>query len=98
MPEDNGKQNPEESYTNNYQRHIASIYGYKLLCVDDKFSKLFKIYLGKDAVYMFIDIMIEVSKYCSEVMKKSFNKKFVMIKEELNSSQNFCRVTQLILL
>ena len=67
MPENNGKQNPEESY-------IASIYGYILLCVDDKFSKLFKIYLGKDAVYMFIDIMIEVSKYCSEVMKKSFSK------------------------
>ena len=36
MSEDNGKQNPDESYTKIYQ--IIS-YGYKLVCVDDKFSK-----------------------------------------------------------
>ena len=42
MPEDNGKQNSEESYTNKYQKHIACSYGYKLVCVDDKFSKPFK--------------------------------------------------------
>ena len=37
--EDNGKQNPNESYTNKYQKHVACSYGYKLVCVDDKFSK-----------------------------------------------------------
>ena len=51
MPEDNGKQNPKESYTKKYQKDIACNYGYKLVCVDDKFSKPFKTYLGKDAVY-----------------------------------------------
>ena len=50
MPENNGKQNPEESYTNKYQKHIASSCGYKLLCVDDKFSKPLKTYLGEGAV------------------------------------------------
>ena len=40
--EDNGKQNPIESYTKKYQKHIACSYGYKLVCVDDKFSKNFK--------------------------------------------------------
>ena len=40
MAEDNGKQNPKEFYTNKYQKHIASSYGYKLVCVDDKFSKM----------------------------------------------------------
>ena len=44
MLEDNEKQNPEESYTIKYQKHIACIYGYKLVCVDDKFSKPFKTY------------------------------------------------------
>ena len=29
-PEDNGKQNPKESYTNKYQKHIACGYGYLL--------------------------------------------------------------------
>ena len=34
----NGKQNLSESYTKKYQKHVACIYGYKLVCVDDKFS------------------------------------------------------------
>ena len=80
MPEDNGKQNPEGSYTNKYQKHIACGYGYKLVCADDKFSKLFK--TRKDTVYNFINNMIEESKYCSQVMKKHFNKELVMTKED----------------
>ena len=58
VPEDNGKQNPNESYTNKYQKHIACSYGCKLVCVDEKLCKPFKSYLGEDAVYNFI------SKYC----------------------------------
>ena len=72
VSEDNEKQNPEESYTNIYQKHVACSYGYKLVCVDDKFSKTFKTCLGKDAVYNFINSMIEENKYCSDVMKKTF--------------------------
>ena len=63
--EDNGKQNPEESYTNKYKKHIACFYGYKLVCVADKFNNT-----------------IEESKYCSDVMKKHFNKELVMTKED----------------
>ena len=47
VPDDNGKQNPEESYPNKYQKHIACSYGYNLVCVDDKFSKPFKNTLRK---------------------------------------------------
>ena len=43
-PENNGKQNPEESYSNKYQKHVACIFGYKLVCVDDNFSKPFLSY------------------------------------------------------
>ena len=39
QPEYNGKQNPSESYTNKYQKHVAFSYGYKSVCVDDKLSK-----------------------------------------------------------
>ena len=42
VPEDNGKLNPNESYTNKYQKHVACSDGYKLACVDDKLSKPFK--------------------------------------------------------
>ena len=41
-PEDNGKQNPKESYTNKYQKHIACSYGYRLAYVEDTFSKPIK--------------------------------------------------------
>ena len=32
VPENNGKQNPEGSYTNKYQKHIVCSHGYKLVC------------------------------------------------------------------
>ena len=35
VPEKNWKQNPKESYTRKYQKHIACSYGYKLVCVHD---------------------------------------------------------------
>ena len=71
-----------------YRKYIACSCGYKLVCVDDKFSKPFKTYLGKDAVQNFINNMTKESKYCSEVMKKHFNKEPVMTKEENEDSEN----------
>ena len=86
--ENNGKQKPEESYTNKYQKNIACSYGYKLVCVDDKFSRLFKTYLGKDADYNFVNNMIEESKYCSEVVKKYLRKELVMTSEDNEDFKN----------
>ena len=59
IPEYNGMKNPNESYTNKYQKHVACSYGYKLVCVDDKFSNSFKSYLGEDAIYNLISSMIQ---------------------------------------
>ena len=69
VPEDNRKQNPNEFYTRKYQKHVACSYGYKLVCVDYKFSKLFRSYIGDDAVYSVISSMIKESNYFSDVMK-----------------------------
>ena len=74
MPEYNGQSHRERSYTNKYQKHIAFSYGYKLLCVDDKFSKPFKTYFGEASVYNFVNSAIEETKYFSNVMKKPFSK------------------------
>ena len=38
VPENNEKQNPEVSYTNNYENHVGYNYCYKLECVNDHFS------------------------------------------------------------
>ena len=59
VPEDNGKQNPDESYINKYQKHVACSYGYKLVCIVDKFRKPFKSYLGDDAVCNFIIVWLK---------------------------------------
>ena len=42
VSKDNGKQNPNESYTNKYNKNVANSYVCKLVYVDDKFSKPFK--------------------------------------------------------
>ena len=47
------------SIKNKYQKNVASSYSYKLMCVDNKFNKPFKSYLGGDAVYNFINSMVK---------------------------------------
>ena len=42
------------SLTNNYQKHVVFSYGYKLVCVDDQFSKPYKSNLDEDTVYSFV--------------------------------------------
>ena len=83
VAEDKGKPNPDEYYTNKYQKHVACSYEYKLVYIDDKFSKSFKSYLGKDRIYSFIKSMMDKSRYFNEKMKKkkNNNKELVMIKE-----------------
>ena len=88
VPEDNKKQNINESYTNKYQNHVACSYGFKLVCVDDKFSKPFKSYLDEDAIYSFITSKIEESKYCSHVMNKHFNKELLMTEKDNEDFKN----------
>ena len=45
-----------------YQKYIACSHVYKLVCVDEKFGKSFKSYLGEDGVHKFINSMVEESK------------------------------------
>ena len=42
----------------------------------------FKSYLSHNDVYNFINSMIKDSKYCTDMMKKHFNKELVMTKED----------------
>ena len=63
-------------------KNVVYSYGYKLVCVDDKFIKSFESYLVEDIVYNFINSMIEEINYCSDVMKKQVNKELVMTKKD----------------
>ena len=51
VPNDNKKQNLNESSCNKYQTYVACSHDYKLVCADDKFSEPFKPYLGEGAAY-----------------------------------------------
>ena len=64
------------------------------MCLDNKLSIPFKLYLGEYALYIFIINVIEESKYCSDVMKKHFNKEHVMTKTDNEDLQNSttCRI------
>ena len=35
---------------NKHKKHVASTYVCRLLCADDKISRTFRLYLGKEAV------------------------------------------------
>ena len=71
--------NNDSSYTEAYQKHTDCGYGYKVVCCyDDKYSKPVQIYRGENAVYEFMEKMLEEVTYCKNIMKKEFNKPLKM--------------------
>ena len=78
------KNNKKESgsYTEKYKDHIPCSFAYKLVCVDNKFSKPVVPYRGDNAAYNFIKMMLEEFGYCKKVMKKHFKKNLIKTEEE----------------
>ena len=70
------------SYTAKYHDHIPCSFAYKLVCVNDKFSKDVVLYKGKNAVFIFIQCIFKEYNYCKEIRKKHFNKNLVMSAEQ----------------
>ena len=76
------QQEGKKSYTEAYQKHTDCGYGYKVVCCyDDKYTKPIQLYRGENAVYKFMENMLEEVKWCKKVMKKHFNKPLKMTKE-----------------
>ena len=61
IPEKNGKQNSDESYTNKYQNHVGCSYRYKLTCVDNQLSKSFSSQLVQNATQKFVTSLAKES-------------------------------------
>ena len=70
------------SYTEKYQDHISCSFAYKVVCVDNKFSKKVVLYRGKSAAYKLFEVILKEHKYFKKVMKKHFNKNLIMSAEE----------------
>ena len=77
-----GVESYEGSYTKKYQDHIPCSFAYKVVCVDDRFTKPIVGYRGENAAYEFIKAFFKEYKYCKKVMKKYFNKNLIMLEKE----------------
>ena len=84
--------NNASSYTKKYQDHIPCSFAYKVVCVENKFSKKIVLYRGKDAINKFIKLILNEYNYCRRIMKKYFCKNLNMSAEENERFEltNFC--------
>ena len=72
----------EGTYTKKYHEHVPCSYAYKVVCIDDRFSKPIVVYRGENAAYKFIKAILEERKYCKKIIKDQFNKNLIMTEEE----------------
>ena len=70
------------SCTKKYHDHVPCSYAYKIVCIDDRFSKLIVLYRGENAAYEFIKAILKEYKYYKKIVKKHFNKNLIMSEEE----------------
>ena len=77
------KPNDDKSYTEAYQTHEDCGYGYKVACCcEDKYSRPIQMYQGENAVYKFMEKMLEEVEYCKGILKKRFNKPLIMTEND----------------
>ena len=64
----------EDSYSKKHQNHIPCSFAYKLVCVDDKFSKPIVAYRGKNVAFKFIEAILRIINNVKEWQKKILTK------------------------
>ena len=77
----------EGSYTKKYHEHIPCSFAYKVVCIDDRFTRSTVVYRGEHAAYEFIKSILEGHKSCRKIKNKHFNKNLIMTEEEENLFQ-----------
>ena len=55
---------------------------YKVACIDNRFSQKVVFYRGENAVYRFIEAILNEYDYCQKMIKKHFNKSLMSAEEE----------------
>ena len=75
-----------------YHNHIIPCsFAYKIVCIDNRFSKPIVVYRGENAAYEFTKAILKEYKYCEKIMKKHFNKSLIVTEEEyLFQQSNNC--------
>ena len=65
-----------------FHEHVPCSYAFKVVCIDDKYSKPIVAYRGENAAYKFIKAILKERKYCRKIMKDESNKNLIMTEEE----------------
>ena len=80
------------SYTEKY--HISCSFAYKVVCIGNKFSKPVVLCRRKNGIFRFIEAILKEMNYWKKIIKKHFNKNFVMSAEDEEKFQlsNICRI------
>ena len=60
------------SFPEKYRDHMPCSFAYKVVCVDNKFSKKVVLYSEKKFVYRFIKAILEEYDYCKKNDKETF--------------------------
>ena len=78
----------EVSYSKKYHSHISCSFSYKVVYVDDRFSKSIVLFRDEKAAYEFIKAIRKEYEHCKKVMKKHFNKNLIITDEEKEKCQS----------
>ena len=78
------------SWTVKEQEHVPCGFGYKVVCIDDKFSKNVVVHRGMDCMGKFISSVLSEYEYCKSVAKNNFNKNLIMSMGEEEMFQKAC--------
>ena len=79
----------DKSYTQSYQKHKPSGFGYKVVChYDQKYSKPAVIYRGENAIEKFIQHLFREVKDCQKIITERVKRRLVMTKKDEEDFQN----------
>ena len=59
----------EDSHSKKYQDHHPCSFAYKVVCIEDKFSKPIDVFRGENASYGFIKAILGGYEYCKKTLK-----------------------------
>ena len=75
--------NEKESYTIKTHEHKTCSYGYKVVCYEnDKYSKPYRTFRGKDAIYDFFEALFEEEIEINHYMHEFSNSKMLLTKDD----------------
>ena len=86
----------EEFNSKRDQDLVPCIFAYKVVFVDDRFSKLIFAFRGENAAFEFIKAILKEYEYCKKVMKKHFKKNLIKSgkEEEQFQPSNTCWICE----